>query len=77
MVLFEGFSGRFKHIRLRGRSAACSVCGDAPTQTDLGRYGEPGNLCATDQVSRLGFGVTPLWVLADAFAARAKAGARR
>ena len=38
LLLFDGFSGTFRHIKLRERNPECSVCGDDPTIKELIDY---------------------------------------
>jgi adenylyltransferase/sulfurtransferase len=38
LLLFDGLSGRFRSIQLRGRRHDCAVCGDNPTITELIDY---------------------------------------
>lgn len=38
MLIFSGESGEFKTVKLRKRSAMCSVCGDSPSITKLVDY---------------------------------------
>uniref|UniRef100_A0A1X7T5D4 Rhodanese domain-containing protein n=2 Tax=Amphimedon queenslandica TaxID=400682 RepID=A0A1X7T5D4_AMPQE len=38
LLLFDGFSGTFRHIKLRERNPECSICGDDPTIKELIDY---------------------------------------
>ena len=38
LLLFDGFTGTFRHIKLRERDPKCPVCGDDPTIKQLIDY---------------------------------------
>ena len=38
LLMFDGLSGTFRTIKLRGRNPSCVVCGDTPSITQLIDY---------------------------------------
>ena len=38
MIIFDGRSMKFRNVRIRGRNAACIVCGDNCQVTDVSQF---------------------------------------
>ena len=49
LLLFDGLSGTFRTVRLRGRRRDCAVCGENPTITELIDYPEFCGSCPSDK----------------------------
>jgi len=50
LLLYDGYAGSFRSIRLRGRQEKCAVCSDNPTITALQDYELFCGSKATDKV---------------------------
>uniref|UniRef100_A0AC35U114 Adenylyltransferase and sulfurtransferase MOCS3 homolog Adenylyltransferase Sulfurtransferase n=1 Tax=Rhabditophanes sp. KR3021 TaxID=114890 RepID=A0AC35U114_9BILA len=53
MLVFDGYEGRTRTIKLRGRNGLCVICGNEPTITDLVDYELFCSSKATDKVTSL------------------------